>query len=77
MEAIRLKKSSILSNKRGSIESSKKLGVASSKKNIASAFSLMGLSQATSRSPNFAKLANVKTINPSDAANKFYDKSIS
>ena len=42
-------------------------------KKMVSSFSFYGGSQT---SPNWAKMANIKTINPGEAANKFYDKNI-
>jgi hypothetical protein len=73
-----LKKSSFAQKKRGSVDSTKNSTkkLSSSKRNLASTFSLYGLNSSTPRSPNWAKLANIKTMNPSDAANKYYDKSI-
>lgn len=65
--------------KRGSMDqniSQKFLGKTPSKRNMASTFSLYGLTSQTSQSPNWGKLANIKNMNPGEAANKFYDKSI-
>jgi hypothetical protein len=64
------KRSSVDSN----MVSQKKLDA--SKKHQSSIFSLYGMTTQNSQSPNWKKMANIRSMNPGDAANKFYDKNI-